>query len=54
MNEEDIVNVWMTDYGINQLADVLVQRENESVRVYQSRKLLQMKVLLREAFEKNH
>ena len=52
MNEEDIVNVWMTEYGINQLADVLVQRENESDRVYRSRKLLQMKVLLRDAFEK--
>jgi hypothetical protein len=53
MGEDDIRNVWMTPYGIDQMSDVFVRRENENDRVFRSRKLLQMKMLLREAFEKN-
>lgn len=48
-NEAD----WLTDYGKTALADVFVQREDETPRVFRARSVLQLKNLLRDSFDTN-
>lgn len=40
-------NNWLTDYGRTQLGNILVQREDETIRVFRTRKTFQLKNLLR-------
>lgn len=44
-------NDWVTAYGNTRLADIFVCRENETPRVYKTRLLLQLKALLRDAYD---
>lgn len=44
---------WLTEYGIARLGDLETRRETETVRTHRSRKLIQLKSLLRDSFENN-
>jgi hypothetical protein len=45
--------LWLTDYGVTQIADVETRRETETIRMYRSRSIIQLKSLLRDSFNNN-
>ena len=46
-------NDWVTTYGNTKLAEVYVWKEDEGPRLYKTRTLIELKVLLRDAYDNN-
>jgi hypothetical protein len=44
-------NGWLTEYGRTRLADISTRREDESLHSYRSRKAIDLKALLRDAYD---